>query len=173
MEITEINKDHPNMTVLSIDGWSAGIRFSSCHFIPQHAKCSRMHGHTYALHLRIKGYPDDSGFLMDFSTIKRTLMEIADELDHRVLLPGKNPLISIQRGGGEVEAVYQGKRYVFPEEDVVILDLVTLTAEILSEHVVSEFVKRASPPENIMKVKAGVDEGPGQGAWSTLIMHLG
>ena len=66
-----------------------------------------------------------------------------------------------------MEAVYQGKRYVFPEEDVAILDLVTLTAEILSEYVVSEFVKKVDLPENIVQVKAGVDEGPGQGAWST------
>ena len=168
MDHSENSNEHPNMTVLSIDGWRAGIRFSSCHFIPKHEKCSRMHGHTYVVHLRIKGYPDDSGFLMDFSIIKRTLKEIADELDHRVLLPGRNPNISVNVEGGEVEAVHQGKRYVIPEEDVVILDLISLTAEILSEYVVNEFVKRASLPENIVTVEAGVDEGPGQGAWSTV-----
>ena len=32
-----------------------------------------MHGHTYVVHLKIKGYPDETGFLMDFSVSPRRL----------------------------------------------------------------------------------------------------
>ena len=38
-----------------IDGWDAGIKFSACHFIPGHDKCSRLHGHIYAIHAKIFG----------------------------------------------------------------------------------------------------------------------
>ncbi len=159
-----------NLKVLSIDGWRAGIRFSSCHLIPHHRKCSRLHGHTYVLHLKIKGYTDESGFLMDFSEIKRCMEEIAESLDHRILLPGRNPHISVKEIDNEnaIKVNYQEKRYIFPKEDVLILDLVTLTAEVLSEYMVHEFVRIANIPENIISIKAGVDEGPGQGAWSTM-----
>ena len=107
---------------------------------------------------------------MDFSEIKRTLKAIAESLDHRVLLAAHNPHITIRHDGEEIEAVYLGKRYVFPEADVVILDLPSMTAEMMSEYIAKEFVERASIPDNIVKIKAGIDEGPGQGAWSTLTL---
>lgn len=162
--------DRHNSGILSlvIDGWRAGIRFSSCHLIPHHDKCSRLHGHTYVIHLKISGYPGPSGFLMDFSEITGTLRTIAGTLDHRILLAGKDPEMTIIRNGGEVEAVHQGKRYIFPESDVMILDLPSMTAEMISGYLLREFVVRAPIPENIIEVSAGVDEGPGQGAWSTL-----
>lgn len=157
-----------DIRTLTIDGWRAGIRFSSCHMIPHHEKCSRLHGHTYVLHLRIEGYPDENGFLMDFSIIKEALRQIADRLDHRVLLPGRNPYLKVQAEGKTVEVNYQEKNYLFPVEDVVILDINTLTAECLSRYIAEEFVRLAGVPENILRVSAGVDEGPGQGAWSTV-----
>ena len=88
---------------LTIDGWSAGIRFSSCHMIPHHHKCSRLHGHTYVLHLKIEGFPDESGFLMDFSVIKKALKDIAGELDHRVILPANNPYVQVRKSKHGVE----------------------------------------------------------------------
>jgi 6-pyruvoyltetrahydropterin/6-carboxytetrahydropterin synthase len=169
--MSDHESDESDLKTLSIDGWRAGIRFNSCHLIPHHEKCSRLHGHTYVLHLKIKGHPDESGFLMDFSEIKRALKAIADSLDHRILLAGNNPHITITQKGGEVEAIYSGKRYVFPEGDVVILDLPSMTAEMMSEYIAKEFVKHAAIPDNIVKIKAGLDEGPGQGAWSTLVLR--
>ncbi len=157
-----------NLKAITIDGWRAGIRFSSCHMIPYHRKCSRLHGHTYVLHLKIEGYPDEAGFLMDFSIIKKALMEIARSLDHRVVLPGRNPHISVETEGEGVRVAYQGKNYLFPVEDVIILDIKTLTAEMLSEYILDEFVGIVKIPQNIIRVSAGVDEGPGQGAWSTM-----
>ena len=41
--------------ILEIDGEHSGIRFSASHFIPRHEKCSRLHGHTYILRLRLDG----------------------------------------------------------------------------------------------------------------------
>ena len=105
---------------------------------------------------------------MDFSEIKHALKDVADSLDHRVLLPGKNPHISIRKEGEEVEARYQGKRYLFPDDDVIILELKSITAEILSEYIVAEFLKRVTVPKNIIQITAGIDEGPGQGAWSSI-----
>ncbi|MGB9372190.1 MAG: 6-carboxytetrahydropterin synthase, partial [Halobacteriota archaeon] len=34
---------------IELDGWQAKLRFSACHFIPDHPKCGRLHGHTYAM----------------------------------------------------------------------------------------------------------------------------
>jgi len=68
----------------------------------------------------------------------------------------------------EFRVNYQGKRYRFPDEDVLVLDLESLTAEHLSEYILQEFIKRAQIPDTIVKIAAGIDEGPGQGAWSSI-----
>ena len=163
----EYKKKH-DIRILTIDGWRTGIKFSSCHMIPHHAKCSRLHGHTYVVHLKIEGYADENGFLMDFSLIKETLKRIANKLDHRVLLPAKNPYLKLELEGERVVVNYMKKHYVFPSEDVLILNITTLTAECLSQYIVEEFLRLAVIPDNIVRVSAGVDEGPGQGAWSTV-----
>ena len=52
---------------ISIDGWKANIRFSSAHVIPEYEKCGRLHGHTYAVHVKIYGETDEKGIIIDFS----------------------------------------------------------------------------------------------------------
>ena len=47
--------------ILEIDGGHSGIRFSACHFIPHHDKCSRLHGHSYILRLRLEGDIGENG----------------------------------------------------------------------------------------------------------------
>lgn len=105
---------------------------------------------------------------MDFSIIKRTLNKIADHLDHRVLLPRGNPHVTVEDRDGTYFVNHHGKYYQFPEEDVLVLDLDSLTAEHLSGYILQEFMKNAKIPENIVKISAGIDEGPGQGAWSSV-----
>ena len=59
--------------ILEIDGGHSGIRFSACHFIPRHEKCSRLHGHSYILRLRVTGDIGADGMVMDFVVLKKKL----------------------------------------------------------------------------------------------------
>ena len=61
---------------LEIDGGYSGIRFSACHFIPRHEKCSRLHGHSYIVRLRLEGDIGEEGMIMDFVVLKKALKEI-------------------------------------------------------------------------------------------------
>ena len=72
------------MLELRIDGWRKGVRFSSAHITPEHKKCGRLHGHTYAIHLRLQGKQDEWGIVLDFGIITDKLKEIGDEMDHLV-----------------------------------------------------------------------------------------
>ena len=58
---------------LKIDGWKNNIRFSSGHLLFDHDKCGFLHGHTYAIHLKIHGEKDENGFIIDFSILKSAL----------------------------------------------------------------------------------------------------
>ncbi len=149
---------------IEIDGEYSGIMFSASHFIPGHAKCGRLHGHSYTLHLVLYGEKADDGMVMDFVDLKKALKKIVDELDHRVLLPSRSKDVSIKKGR-EVEVMVGAKRYVFPNEDVVILDLAQTSAEELAEHIIARLIKLLDIPPNVSIIEIGLDEERGQTAW--------
>ncbi|MDI6917339.1 MAG: 6-pyruvoyl tetrahydropterin synthase family protein [Thermoplasmatales archaeon] len=145
---------------LTIDGWKSNFTFSACHMIPAHKKCSRLHGHTYALHARIHGQQDKSGMIVDFAVVKDAMRKIVDELDHKVLLPKKK----VKSEKNEVTITEKGRRYVFPETDVALIDIPSLTAENLAKYVLEKICGKIKN-KNISEIEIGLDEGWGQGAW--------
>jgi 6-pyruvoyltetrahydropterin/6-carboxytetrahydropterin synthase len=154
--------------ILEIDGGHSGIRFSACHFIPRHEKCSRLHGHSYILRLRLDGDIGEEGMVMDFVVLKRELREFINELDHKTLLPGRSKDVKLTVTDTSVEAVSCGKRYVFPKEDVVILDIPSTTAEEMSKMMAERIAKKVEFPGNVRSVSIGLDEERGQTAWYTV-----
>jgi 6-pyruvoyltetrahydropterin/6-carboxytetrahydropterin synthase len=156
--------------ILEIDGAHSGIRFSACHFIPCHEKCARLHGHSYIVRLRLEGDIGASGMLMDFVVLKRALKDLAEEFDHKTLLPRNSGTVRVTVRNREVEVVSEGKRYVFPEEDVKMLDVETTTAEEMSEMMLSLLIEKVRFPANVRAVSVGLDEERGQTAWSTKML---
>jgi len=156
--------------ILEIDGDYSGIKFSACHFIPRHEKCSRLHGHSYILRLRIEGDIGDKGMVMDFVTLKKELRAYAEEFDHRTLLPGRSDLVKLNRTDDSIEVTCDGKRYVFPVSDVVILDVPTTTAEEMTKMMAERLVRNERFPPNVRSVAVGLDEERGQTAWYEVIL---
>ncbi len=153
--------------LLEIDGGYSGIRFSACHFIPRHEKCSRLHGHSYIVRLRLEGDNGQDGMIMDFVVLKKALRSMIDEMDHRTLLPAGSREVSIREEGGSVEVVNGCKRYVFPKEDVALLDVPTTTAEEMCRMMAKRLVRDIDFPSNVRSVSVGLDEERGQTAWYT------
>ena len=153
--------------ILEIDGEHSGIRFSASHFIPRHEKCSRLHGHTYILRLRLDGDIGKDGMVMDFVELKKELRKFVEELDHRFLLPGKSDEVVLTIDEESVYAVCGSKKYMFPKEDVVILEIPTTTAEEMTKMMVERLVSDIEFPPNVRSVAIGLDEERGQTAWYT------
>jgi len=154
--------------IIKLDGWKEDLRFSACHFIPHHEKCGRLHGHSYAVNLEIEGVLNEEDVVVDFSLVKAHLREILGRLDHRIIIPETNPDIEVTVGDGSVELNWGGKRYVFPTEDVVMLQISSSSAEMLATYLAGELAKRLKEFVNLNSLNLGVDEGPGQGAWYSL-----
>lgn len=152
---------------LEIDGGYSGIRFSACHFIPRHEKCSRLHGHSYIVRLRLEGDIGAEGMIMDFVVLKKALKAMIDELDHKTLLPTESEDVKLDITDVSVEAVSCGKRYVFPREDVVLLEIPNTTAEEMSKLMTKRIVSEIEFPDNVKSVSIGLDEERGQTAWYT------
>ena len=156
--------------ILEIDGGYSGIRFSACHFIPRHEKCSRLHGHSYIVRLRLEGDIGEEGMIMDFVVLKKKLREIIDELDHKTLLPTRSEDVSLNITDDSIEAVSCGKRYVFPSMDVTLLDIPTTTAEEMSRMMADRMVAETLIPPNVRSLSIGLDEERGQTAWYTVVL---
>ncbi len=108
---------------------------------------------------------DPDGFVIDFDEVKKVLRKIIGELDHRVLVPTESDLFEVEEKDDEVEVktVPDGKRYVFPSEDVAFVPTHTLSAEDLAGYLLEELIDELNA-NNIVEVRVRVDEGWGQGA---------
>ncbi|MCL2032030.1 MAG: 6-pyruvoyl tetrahydropterin synthase family protein [Methanomassiliicoccaceae archaeon] len=156
--------------IIEIDGGHTGIGFSSCHFIPMHEKCSRLHGHSYTVRMRLEGEPGENGMVMDFVVLKKKLRSMTAEMDHKVLLPAASDIVRIEERDGSVEVSSCGKRYVFPAEDVLMLDIRTTTAEDMARMMAEKIIGEIDIPGTVKSVSIGLDEERGQTAWYTKVL---
>lgn len=149
---------------IHIDGWKSNIRFSSAHIIPEYEKCGQLHGHTYAVHIKVTGEPDKKGIIMDFSLLKNILRNVVDELDHKLLIPEKSDLVSIEKEKNTIKLTAIGKKYVLPLNDCILLPLNSTSAENLASYILNKVLEKITLSKQIESVEIGVDEGFGQGA---------
>jgi len=119
---------------IEIDGWKSHVTFSACHMLLRHDKCSRLHGHTYAVHLRLMGDVNEDMLVLDFGPVKRYLRSLAEELDHMTLVPGGHPDVRITKDPSRENLIVDmaGKVYSIPEQDVVVMPLRATTVEEIS-----------------------------------------
>ncbi len=138
--------------------------FCAAHFITYGGKCEGLHGHNYRVTAQLEGERDENGYLFDFVTLKHTLKDLCDRLDHRVLLPTQNKHLTIDVQQGEVSVCFKTKHYLFPESDVLLLPIANSTAESLAEFL-CEQLKQAIPPDaraRLTAMQVDVDECFGQ-----------
>lgn len=146
-----------------IDGWRSNIRFSSAHIIPEYEKCGRLHGHTYAVHVKVYGQLDEKGIIIDFSILKDVLKEIVSILDHKLLIPEKSSFVNIEKKDEEISFSTLGKRYTLPLSDCVLLPIDSTSAENLAQFILNKVLEKIKLSKRINQIEIGVDEGFGQG----------
>jgi 6-pyruvoyltetrahydropterin/6-carboxytetrahydropterin synthase len=147
--------------------------FSAAHFITFNGDvCERLHGHNYGVAVEVEGPLDENQYVIDFISLRDELKVITDELDHHMLLPTGHPLIRVTANECEVEAVFtpDGRRWIFPRADCVLLPVSNTTAELLASYIGQRLLpaieKRTGKPPASLQV--AVDENHGQwGIWKT------
>lgn len=147
-----------------IDGWKEKIRFSSAHVIPEYEKCGRLHGHTYAVNVKLYGKPDEKGIILDFSIVKEYLTNIISEIDHKIIIPKNSNFAKIKIEKKAISMSTLGKQYIFPIEDCILLPIDSTSAEKLSHYILEKFINKIKKYKNIEKIELGIDEGFGKGA---------
>jgi 6-pyruvoyltetrahydropterin/6-carboxytetrahydropterin synthase len=144
--------------------------FSAAHFITFNGNvCERLHGHNYRVAVEVEGPLDENQYVIDFIALRDELKTITDELDHHVLLPTSHPLIRVSANEREVEAEFtpDGRRWVFPRGDCVLLPVSNTTAELLAHYIGQRLQEAISRRTGLAptRLEVAVDENHGQ--WGT------
>jgi 6-pyruvoyltetrahydropterin/6-carboxytetrahydropterin synthase len=110
--------------------------FCSGHFISYEGdRCERLHGHNYRASVAIEGSLDENHYVFDFIALKNRTKAIVDELDHRMMLPTRNPHIAVEEGPRSVHVRYRDREWLFPRGDCVLLPVENTTAELLARYI--------------------------------------
>ncbi len=145
------------------------FKFSSAHMtvFPDGTKES-LHGHNYSVELSIELKQPSIQEMVPFSFFKRSIQEICQEWDEKVLLAGKCPYLKIKNFDlREIEFLLCEKRYILPSEDVVLLSIDNVTVEALTQEFCRQFLGKFEftfLSKKISSVEVRVNEMLGQGA---------
>ena len=141
--------------------------FCSGHFISYEGdKCERLHGHNYRATVELDAPLDENHYVFDFVALKKLGKSIVDELDHRMMLPTRNPLIVLSHEPAKVRVRYRDREWLFPLDDCVLLPIENTTAELLAryigERLLDALQKQYSFKPEVLRVE--VEETIGQAA---------
>ncbi|MFZ4579009.1 MAG: 6-pyruvoyl trahydropterin synthase family protein [Myxococcota bacterium] len=144
------------------------FNFGSAHFlIFANGDREELHGHNYRASVEIDADLDSGYLVADFLIVKPLFKSVCDELDHRTMLPLRNPFLRVQADDVSVRAWHGGDEYLFPRRDVTLLDIENTSSELLARLLCSRFVARvvaALPELRLKRVLVEVQESPGQSA---------
>lgn len=116
------------------------FRFEAAHVIHGYpGKCSRIHGHSYELHVTVAlrqapdGYLPGTGMVMDFGDLKRMVNDkVIRQLDHKFIIS---------------QACLKERKYNISQDELVVME-VEPTAENMLEWLSREI--RIVLPENVL-----------------------
>lgn len=143
--------------------------FASAHFITLAGhRCEPLHGHNYRVGVVLEGALDEEiWYVVDFSVLKAVMRRLCDEIDHKVLLPMRNPRLDIRARDGSVAVALDGApKYVFPSEDCALLEIPNTTVEMLARHLTGRLRAEleAVGATNFTALELEVEENFGQSA---------
>jgi 6-pyruvoyltetrahydropterin/6-carboxytetrahydropterin synthase len=141
--------------------------FCSGHFISYEGdRCERLHGHNYRTAVEVEGELDENFYVFDFIALKHRTKAITDELDHRMMLPTRNPHIAVEEGPKSIHVRYREREWLFPREDCVLLPVENTTAELLARYIGQRLVEDLRRQHRFVPrvLRVEVEENVGQSA---------
>ncbi|MDE4077822.1 6-carboxytetrahydropterin synthase [Methanosphaera sp. Vir-13MRS] len=152
---------------VNLDGIHSNLRFSAAHMVIGHESCGKIHGHSYIVDVEVEGKRSGKfGFVIDFKVLKNITRKICKSLDHRLLIPVDSPDLEITyQDDKTVEFTILGElEYKIPKSDVVLLPIISTTAESLSIYITDVIVNELEDTSTLEYIEVQVNEGIGQGA---------
>ncbi len=113
------------------------------HRLPEHfGKCKNIHGHSYRMIVEIEGSINDSGMIMDYFDLKKTVNPIIEELDHAFMVYEKDEEIV---------------KFLQSVKSKMVIVKFQSTVENICKYILDK-IKKSSLPSNVDKVKVRIFE---------------
>ncbi len=148
--------------------------FSAAHFITYGGDiCERLHGHNYRVAAEVHGQLDENHYVVDFIVVRNEIEQIVQAWDHHMLLPTQHAEIRVAplndaTFGEQVEVTFRDRRWIFPREDCILLEIPNTTTEFLAR-LIGKQLQAAIETETSTRpseIRVAVDENHGQwGVW--------
>lgn len=143
------------------------FNFGSAHFlIFGDGSREELHGHNYKVEVEVEGETIAGDLVLDFILFKPIIKSVCDSLDHRTLLPLRNPHLEVTVEDTYVEARHRdGSIFRFPRRDVNALDITNTSTEMLARYIghrILDGVRARIPDARMKTLEVSVEESPGQ-----------
>ncbi len=109
----------------------------------EESPCRRLHGHNLRVVVTITGEVKDDGMVVDFRHIKTLI----NNLDHKTIIP-ESLVVSEEDGLLYIETGYS--KMALPINDVKVLSLPVITAEVLAIYFVREIEKLVGKGDHVL-----------------------
>lgn len=141
-------------------GGDGTFAFSAAHAGLHDGEFEPLHGHSYAVTLRLHGRIDEkSGMLCDFTSVKKALAEAITPVKRRTLMPEGSPLCRCYSEGTQTVIECGSKLYSLPAEDVVLLPVVNTTTELLAAWLLDQVLFALDQP-GVQRAELVLAEAP-------------
>jgi 6-pyruvoyltetrahydropterin/6-carboxytetrahydropterin synthase len=150
-------------------GDNGEYRFPAAHNGLHGGQLEPLHGHTYLVTLRLRGYLDPAAMVCDFADVRTALDRVIAPLRHRTLMPARLPGGRVAVEGGQVVIECGPKRYSLPAEDVVLLPVANTTTEALAGWLLSELTVSFRPP-GVQVAELVLHESPAAAGTAKLVL---
>lgn len=158
-------EQHDRQASYRVEVTKEAFIFSAAHFITFAGDiCERIHGHNYGVRVSVEGPLDENRYVVDFIALRDAVLAETQQLDHHVILPRDHAEITVSSDDTETTARFHERRWVFPNEDCVILPVVNTTAEEIARVIAERVIERtrAAFGSALTMIEVGVDENCGQ-----------
>jgi 6-pyruvoyltetrahydropterin/6-carboxytetrahydropterin synthase len=159
------------MTDFGVRVYKEYFNFASSHFLvfPDGGR-EELHGHNYQVRVACDGAVGPDDMVVDFCKLKPIVRKLCGALDHRMLLPQRNPQVGLEEQGDHLLVTFRRTdggqdRFLFPRRDCVLLPIANTSTERLAELLggqLLEALAREVPAARLERLEVEVEESPGQ-----------
>jgi 6-pyruvoyl-tetrahydropterin synthase len=108
------------------------IGFRAVRLLTHGESCQPLHGRSFDVRVTLSGDLGPTGRIIDFGSVVAALSSFCADLEGRTLIPLRNPDLQVWREDDLWHIVHGTRRWALPACDVVALDVVNPTNEMLA-----------------------------------------
>lgn len=141
------------------------LKFSAAHFTIFSAdNRERLHGHNFQVKASFVAEVDNNGLCVDYSQLKKKVLELCEYLDEFTILPALSPYLRIEEQGQYFHVHFNNELMLFLKSDTRLLPVANTTVEELSNYLLELIVADAAFQQlcPIQQIELWVSSGPGQ-----------